>query len=377
MNLLLIAVAILLFFGLIVFILLFGESPRLRNGIIGKANRALTVYIPRWIIGTLKKVLGPKNWNRLSHLWHYCFESRNPFLQIFFMILTSGSIYLFLKYGLPHIPGIYLHSTHLIIIPSQIVSLYLSYYMACTVDPGTITAENVQQYLDHFKYDGLLYQPKQCSTCRLQKPARSKHCSMCKACIGRLDHHCFWINRCVGVNNHRFFFIFLFTLVQFCAYGAYLCFQIYRGMIIEWGLDAAYVIDKKTGQHSPITFRKAFLHVLQKDRIIGAIGILATVVSLVVFLFFLYQLYLAGRGITTNEAFKWELIEDSIDRGELWLEEENTATNDKDKVKKRMDGSKKRQRKVESLEELDNIYDEGFYRNLYNVFFPPRMKKAA
>lgn len=82
---------------------------------------------------------------------------------------------------------------------------------------------------------------------------------MCKACIGRLDHHCFWINRCVGVNNHRFFFIFLFTLVQFCAYGAYLCFQIYRGMIIEWGLDAAYVIDKKTGQHSPITFRKAFL----------------------------------------------------------------------------------------------------------------------
>lgn len=91
------------------------------------------------------------------------------------------------------------------------------------------------------------------------RPARSKHCSMCKACIGRLDHHCFWINRCVGVNNHRFFFIFLFTLVQFCAYGAYLCFQIYRGMIIEWGLDAAYVIDKKTGQHSPITFRKAFL----------------------------------------------------------------------------------------------------------------------
>lgn len=70
------------------------------------------------------------------------------------------------------------------------------------------------------------------------------------------------------------------------------------------------------------------------------------------------------------------MIEDSIDRGELWLEQEENDQGHS-KIKKRIDATKKRQRKVECLEELDNIYDEGFYRNLYNVFFPPSMKKAA
>lgn len=90
------------------------------------------------------------------------------------------------------------------------------------------------------------------------RPARSKHCSMCKACVGRSDHHCSWINQCVGENNQRYFFLFLFTLVEFCAYGAYLCFQVYRGMVIEWGLDKA-VYDEITGQETRMTSREAFL----------------------------------------------------------------------------------------------------------------------
>jgi palmitoyltransferase len=57
----------------------------------------------------------------------------------------------------------------------------------------------------------------------------------------------------------RYFFYFLFTLVEFCAYGAYLSFQVYRGMIIEWGLDKAYMHDTRTGKQIPITFQRAFL----------------------------------------------------------------------------------------------------------------------
>ncbi|KAG1350740.1 hypothetical protein G6F62_003176 [Rhizopus arrhizus] len=92
---------------------------------------------------------------------------------------------------------------------------------------------------------------------------------------------------------------------------------IYRGMIIEWGLDKAYMLDSN-GNKMPVSFHKAFLYVLQHDRIIGSIGILGMVVSIVVFVFFIYQVYLAARGITTNEAFKWEMVEDAIDRGELY-----------------------------------------------------------
>lgn len=144
-------------------------------------------------------------------------------------------------------------------IPAQIITLYVVYYFACSADPGIITHENLEKHLDYYKYDGLIYKPKTCTTCKLQKPARSKHCSMCKACVGRLDHHCAWVNRCVGENNQRYFFLFLFTLVEFCTYGAYLCFEVYRGMIIEWGLDKAFVQDTRTGEKSIVSFRRAFL----------------------------------------------------------------------------------------------------------------------
>jgi palmitoyltransferase len=63
----------------------------------------------------------------------------------------------------------------------------------------------------------------------------------------------------VGYNNHRYFFMFLFTLTQFCAYGFYLCFQVYRGMVIEWGLDQAYLFDRRTGKQVPLSFRKAMI----------------------------------------------------------------------------------------------------------------------
>ncbi|CAO3586924.1 unnamed protein product [Absidia cylindrospora] len=211
---------------------------------------------------------------------------------------------------------------------------------------------------------------------------------MCKSCISKLDHHCAWLNRCVGYNNHRYFFLFLFTLTQFCAYGFYLCFQVYRGMIIEWGLDHAYLLDRRTGQQIPLSFRKAMTHILHRDRIIGSIGILSFVITVVVFIFMVYQLYLAGRGLTTNEAFKWEMLEDAIDRGDIWIVEETLTANDstatssnetrqfaRNRRQKTKPGSSNtissiKERQVKSLDEVDNIYDLGFRKNLLQVFFP-------
>ncbi|KAI7904871.1 DHHC palmitoyltransferase-domain-containing protein [Cokeromyces recurvatus] len=386
MNLIVLLALFLLFFGFIVFVLLFGQSPSLRHGIIGKLNYLLIEELPKGINWFLLCIIGQSNMNRLNKGWAYCCESRNPFLQVFFVSLSSSSIVSFLYNAIPHMPGPYLHSIHMyIIIPIQIISLYASYYVACTSNPGIITKENIEGHLKYYKYDGLIYKPKTCVTCKLQKPARSKHCSMCKACIGRLDHHCAWINQCVGENNQRYFFLFLFILTEFCAYGAYLCFQVYRGMIIEWGLNTAYVQDRVTGQQRLITFRKAFLYVLHRDRIIGSIGILALVVSVVVLIFFLYQLYLAGIGITTNEAFKWEMVEDSIDRGELYRKSVIKVNNVKSQTtanyslrynKQRSNQEEEEEaiieeKRIESLDEVDNIYDKGFFGNLKEVFFPP------
>ncbi|KAI9260052.1 DHHC palmitoyltransferase-domain-containing protein [Helicostylum pulchrum] len=376
-------VLFLICFGIVVFTLLFGEGPSLRHGPVGKLNKILTEKIPQSISWVLLHTIGQSNVNRVSKSWAYCCESRNPFLQIFFVLLSSASIVTFLYNALPRIPGPYLHKIHYLFIPAQIISIYVSYYLACSVNPGFITPDNLKKHLNYYKYDGLIYKPKTCGTCKMQKPARSKHCSMCKACVGRLDHHCAWVNRCVGENNQRYFFIFLFTLVEFCAYGAYLCFEVYRGMIIEWGLDTALVYNSKTGEKSVVTFRRAFLHVLHNDRIIGAIGILAAVVSVVVFIFLIYQLYLAGRGITTNEAFKWELVEESVNRGDLFKivpvtpTSTTTALEEKNYLKRYNKNTKKEEhvieKKIESFQEIENIYDKGFLGNLKEVFFPPNL----
>ncbi|ORX57445.1 zf-DHHC-domain-containing protein [Hesseltinella vesiculosa] len=378
-NSLIILLLLLAVICLSLFILLFGENPRLKHGIVGSAHRLLTSTIPRSIQSALRRTLGQSNLDRLARAWGYTCQSRNPLLQVFFMVLTSVSIGGFLVRALPHVPNAYLGRVHLYVIPVQIIWLYVCYYIACTADPGTITSKNIKEHLALFPYDGLIFEPKNCSTCDLVKPARSKHCSMCHACIAKADHHCAWLNQCVGYNNHRFFLLFLFNLTQFCAYGAYLCFQIYSGMIIEWGLDHAYFVDRVTGEHSPLTYRQSMVHIFQTDRIIGSIGILAIVVSMVVFIFAVYQVYLAGRGITTNEAFKWELIQDAIDRGELWV----TDGGDEPMAKKKSRSNGRRQvkpasprgRQILSFDEVENVYDRGFFNNLYAVIYPEPLKK--
>ncbi|KAI8347635.1 DHHC palmitoyltransferase-domain-containing protein [Choanephora cucurbitarum] len=359
-------------FAAAVLILLFGESPSLKHTMIGKLHYGLTNMLPHIIHRTLLCTLGQSNLNRISKSWIYCCESRNPFLQIVFVAMSSVSILSFLYKALPHIPGPYVGDIHMLIIPVQIIGLYASYYIACTANPGIITPENLQAHLDYYPYDGLIYKPKQCNTCRIQKPARSKHCSMCKACIGKLDHHCVWVNQCIGENNQRYFFLFLAVLIEFCAYGAYLCLQVYRGFILTWGLHQAYVQEPLTGKRSLISFPRALLYVLHHDRVIGAIGILGAVVSSVVSIFFLYQLYLAARGVTTNEAFKWELVEDSIDRGELFRQTSARSTAmDESYATRRKPEKKKQEKRIESLEEVDNIYDKGVIMNLKEVMFPP------
>ncbi len=97
---------------------------------------------------------------------------------------------------------------------------------------------------------------------------------------------------------------------------------------------------------------------------------------------------MAARGITTNEAFKWEMVEESVDRGEIFKlvprakeEESNsttTALKGNQKYLKRYNKVTKMEeevleKKIEDFSEIENIYDKGFVGNLKEVFFPPKL----
>lgn len=58
---------------------------------------------------------------------------------------------------------------------------------------------------------GTLHASLVCSTCLLERPARSKHCPICRKCVDRFDHHCPFVNTCVGRHNIGYF-------IGFCTF---------------------------------------------------------------------------------------------------------------------------------------------------------------
>lgn len=99
---------------------------------------------------------------------------RNPVIQILYATLLIFGYGSYTETVFPHVSETFMGQ-----LPYYLLVINLAFFAACgCTNPGVITKGNVDKYLKDFKYDGILYIPKDCRTCLIKKPARSKHCGM-------------------------------------------------------------------------------------------------------------------------------------------------------------------------------------------------------
>lgn len=314
--------------------MVFGDSPSFRGTLIHK--------IRTYILKINSLVL------RSIPLSHPIF---NWLVPVFYVLVLTFCFSQFFTKTWTLVPDSIKHSNwHLMAILLSILSVYGSTAVCIWSDPGVIDKYNVNKANQRFHNNQIIFFDNNvCSTCKLEKPARSKHCSTCGRCIMLFDHHCIWINNCVGYYNYRYFLWWLLCNINFMVYGNYIMMQIIPPL-------------------------QLFAYIKQSDelKITGAFMILCTIFPVVVVVFSGLQFRYMYLGITTNELDKWGEIEYLVRIGTLYYNGQQYL--------ELVDGSFINMQgvvvlgqgavKVETLEEVNNEYDRGFWNNLIERVMP-------
>lgn len=199
---------------LVVVSFLCGQWPIFEGTPIQRIHYFLTFGAYDYFLRFVGFVFGEKAINAILSVEYFCCDRPNPVLQIIYLAIIGITYYFIAKSSFSYIPGYYLSGFHRYTSLLGVGIGVFFFLLTSFADPGTVKAENVSQYQSAYPYDNIIYTEKECSTCKIPKPARSKHCSICNRCVARFDHHCGWMNNCIGERNTRYFMAFLLCVLQ-------------------------------------------------------------------------------------------------------------------------------------------------------------------
>ncbi|CAL9748621.1 unnamed protein product [Musa acuminata subsp. burmannicoides] len=215
-------------------------------------------YFLRFVVAAF----GSRGRNCFLTVENYCCERPNPILQIFYLVILGVTYFIIGKSSFRYIPGFYVSEFHWYTGMLAVGVGVLLFLLTSFSDPGTVTTENVSKYVSAYPYDDIIYMEKECSTCKILKPARSKHCGICNRCVARFDHHCGWMNNCIGEKNTRYFMAFLLWHFLICLYGALVLGLILAGQLKEhkiiYILTAYHGIEHSFSSLSPHVVQQTF-----------------------------------------------------------------------------------------------------------------------
>eukprot|EP00891_Asterochloris_glomerata_P008224 jgi/Astpho2/8224/fgenesh1_pg.00122_%23_8_t len=299
-----------------IFMMLFGEASFFQDTPVAWLHSMLLKCIPKTLWSLAGRIGGTRSQRQLDRVQEYCCEHRNPFMQGFYLVLLFGGYYLYCREVFPLLPRLGLPAWHQYT-GSACMGLCLFLFHACsTSDPGAIDRSTVAFHCSLYAYDNVTCIAKDCPTCKLQRPPRSKHCSVCRRCIAKQDHHCAWVNNCIGLYNTRLFLAFLGSNLLICVYGSVLLISLLSAL-------AARQRRWHRGARSGGLPQAAELLVLDFPLQVVMLLFLG-VGSVLVGLFLGYHLLLARWNMTTYESYKWRDYEHhcleaaALDRTALW-----------------------------------------------------------
>lgn len=363
---------------LVVVSFLCGQWPIFQGTFIQRIHRFITFGAYDYFLRFVEIAFGSRGRNTILQIEYYCCERPNPTLQLLYLGILGITYYTIAKSSFKYIPGYYVGELHWYISLLAVGMGVLLFLLTSFSNPGTVDAENVSQYLSAYPYDNMIYVEKECPTCKIKKPARSKHCGICNRCVARFDHHCGWMNNCIGEKNTRYFMAFLFWHLLLCLYGATVLGLIVAGQLKEHKI--IYILTVYYGIEN--SFSSLYPHVIQW--LIGSYNaqilliVFLSVISLLLFGFFGYHSFLCLTNTTTNETFKWQ---DYIS----WKKKLNEVKVSAAALKASISGMSGEVKAVESkwraffrvspLQQQElvvktNVYDRGIIYNVSEILFP-------
>ncbi|XP_028780831.1 probable protein S-acyltransferase 17 [Neltuma alba] len=361
---------------LVVVSFLCGQWPIFQGTFIERMHFFLTFGAYDYFLRFVGAVFGSKCSNAVLSVEYYCCDRPNPILQILYFGIIGITYYFIVKSSFAYIPGYYLSEIHRYTSLLAVAVGILLFLLTSFSDPGTINSDNVSQYLFAYPYDNIIYAEKECSTCKIQKPARSKHCSICDRCVARFDHHCGWMNNCIGERNTRYFMAFLLWHFLLCLYGTVAIGLVLVGRIKE--LRVLYILTVYYGIEN--SFLGLAPHIAQwllgSHHTLILLAVFLAIVGMLLSGFFGYHAKLCLSNTTTNETFKWQEYMS-------WQRKLNEAKASAAALRASISGMSDRKPLLSKwraflrrspLEDVEvvqnNVYDKGFIHNVLEVVYP-------
>ncbi|KAF7138363.1 hypothetical protein RHSIM_Rhsim07G0178000 [Rhododendron simsii] len=374
---------------LVVISFLCGQWPIFQGTFIERIHYFIAFGLYDYFRRIVGYMCGSRGTDAVLSIENYCCDRPNPILQdekveelnalsfIIYLAIIGATYYIIVKTSFIYIPGYYLSEIHRYTSLLAVAVGILLFLLTSFSDPGTVNAENVSLYLSAYPYDNMIYSEKECSTCKILKPARSKHCSVCNRCVARFDHHCGWMNNCIGERNTRYFVAFLLWHFLLCVYGTVAIGLILAGQVKEFKV--IYILKAYYGIEN--SFRSLAPHVVQwllasyNNQIL--LMVFLAIVSLLLSGFFGYHAHLCLTNTTTNETFKWEEYLSwqtkvhEAKASDAALDASISGLSNKRKPPVSKWKAFFRRSRLEDVQIVkENFYDKGSFRNLHEIVFP-------